>query len=99
MRQLEARALHDTYDRLASIDVPVLVAAGRDDGVAPPANQEALAARIPGAELAWFDGGHLFLTQDPTAWERIVAFAVAGYDESAAAMRSSSPRMSGPAGW
>jgi 3-oxoadipate enol-lactonase len=74
VRQLEARALHDTYDRLASIAVPVLVAAGRYDGVAPPANQEALAARIPHAELAWFEGGHLFMVQDRAAYPAIMGF-------------------------
>jgi 3-oxoadipate enol-lactonase len=76
-QQLEARAQHDTFDRLASLDLPVLVAAGRYDDVAPPANQEALAARIPGAALEWFEGGHLFLTQDRTAWPTIVAFLMA----------------------
>jgi 3-oxoadipate enol-lactonase len=76
-RQLAARAGHDTYDRLPSIDVPVLVAAGHHDAVAPPANQEALAGRIPGARLEWFEGGHLFLTQDRAAWPRIVEFLTA----------------------
>ena len=104
--QLEARARHDAYDRLGDVAVPVLVAGGRYDGIAPPANQEALAARIPGARLEWFDGGHLFLAQDPAAWDRIVGFVTAldattgqPVDDSAADMRSSSPGMSGPAGW
>jgi 3-oxoadipate enol-lactonase len=73
-RQLAARAEHDTYDRLPALDLPVLVAAGRYDGIAPPANQEALVSRIPGAALEWFEGGHLFLTQDRAAWPRIVDF-------------------------
>ena len=41
--------------------------AGRFDGIAPPANQEALARQIPGADLRWFDGGHAFFLQDPMA--------------------------------
>ena len=73
-RQLEARKDHDTWDRLPSIAAPTLVAAGRHDGIAPLANSEALAARIPNAELQAFEGGHLFLLQDPSAWDAIVAF-------------------------
>jgi 3-oxoadipate enol-lactonase len=73
-RQLAARARHDTYDRLPSLTMPTLVCAGRRDAIAPLANSEAIAAQIPGAELAVFDGGHLFLMQDRTAWPRITAF-------------------------
>jgi 3-oxoadipate enol-lactonase len=73
-RQLEARRHHDVWDRLPSLRIPTLVCAGRHDGIAPPENAEALAARIPGAELRWFDGGHLFLLQDRSAWPAIVAW-------------------------
>ncbi len=66
-RQLAARRGHDVWDRLPALDLPVLIAAGRYDGIAPAANQEALLARIPGAELQWFDGGHAFFLDDPTA--------------------------------
>lgn len=73
-RQLEARAAHDTWDRLPQIACPVLIAAGRYDGIALPATQEKMAARIPGAELRWFDGGHLFMLQDRSAYPAIAAF-------------------------
>ena len=76
-RQLEARAGHDTSDRLHAILCPTLVCGGRHDGIAPPANSEALAARIPGAELELYDGGHLFLIQDRSAWPRITEFLLA----------------------
>ena len=66
-RQLEARARHDTWDRLPDIACPVMIAAGRYDGVALPATQEKMAARIPGAKLQFFEGGHLFIIQDRTA--------------------------------
>jgi 3-oxoadipate enol-lactonase len=72
--QLEARRHHDTWDRLASISSPTLVCGGRYDGIAPPRNSERLAERIPGAQLAFFDGGHQFLWQDATAYPRILAF-------------------------
>lgn len=73
-RQLAARKSHDTFDRLRRLDMPVLIAAGRYDGIAPPANQEALHAAIPGSRLEWFDGGHVFMFQDPRAGEVIREF-------------------------
>jgi 3-oxoadipate enol-lactonase len=73
-RQFEARAKHDTWDRLPSITCPVLIAAGKYDGIALPPTQERMAARIPGAELKWFEGGHLFMLQDRTAYRTIIEF-------------------------
>jgi len=70
--QLAARAGHDTWTRLPQIAVPVLVAGGRHDGLAPVANVTALAGRIPGAALQLFDGGHLFMIQDRTAYPAII---------------------------
>jgi 3-oxoadipate enol-lactonase len=52
----------------------VLIAAGRYDGIALPATQERMAARIPGAQLAFFEGGHLFMIQDRTAVPAMAAF-------------------------
>jgi pimeloyl-ACP methyl ester carboxylesterase len=74
LAQLDARAGHDVWDRLPAITCPTLVAGGRYDGIAPPANSEAIASRIPGAELRLYEGGHLFFMQDPTAFPEIVAF-------------------------
>jgi 3-oxoadipate enol-lactonase len=73
-RQLEARAKHDTWDRLPSIACPVMIAAGRYDGIALPATQQKMAARIPGAKLQFFEGGHLFIIQDRTAAPAMAAF-------------------------
>jgi 3-oxoadipate enol-lactonase len=73
-RQLEARALHDAWDRLSQIRCPVMIAAGRYDGIALPETQERLAARIPGATLRFFEGGHLFMVQDRTATPAIAEF-------------------------
>jgi 3-oxoadipate enol-lactonase len=52
--------------------VPVLLSGGRYDGIAPVANMEALAARIPDAELKLYEGGHLFLVQDKSAYPDII---------------------------
>lgn len=76
-RQLEARAAHDTWDRLPQITCPVLIAAGRYDGIALPETQEKMARRIPGAELQWFEGGHLFMIQDRKAYPAMIEFLAA----------------------
>jgi 3-oxoadipate enol-lactonase len=76
--QLDARRGHDTWARLPSLKMPVCVCGGRFDAIAPPANSGALAARIPGARLDLFDGGHLFLAQDRRAYDSIVAFLLDG---------------------
>jgi len=77
-KQLEARRRHDTWERLPSLRIPTLVAAGRHDGIAPLANAEALASRIPGARLRVFEGGHLFVLEDRAAWSAMIAFLKEG---------------------
>lgn len=73
-RQLEARAQHDVWSRLGEIAAPTFVVGGRFDRQAPPENLEQLTTAIPDARMQLFDGGHLFLLQDPTAWSAIVEF-------------------------
>lgn len=73
-RQLQARIGHDTWDRLPGLTMPVLICGGRHDGIAAPANLEAMHRRIPGSQLALFEGGHQFHTQDPQAWPQMIAF-------------------------
>lgn len=72
--QLEARIGHDVADRLGKVTAPTLVAAGRYDGIAPVANSEQIAARIAGARLEIYEGGHLFTAQDRRALGDIGAF-------------------------
>jgi 3-oxoadipate enol-lactonase len=72
--QLEARASHDVWDRLDAITCPALVGYGRYDGIAPAQNSTAIASRIGGAELHGYEGGHLFLVQDPAALPEFEAF-------------------------
>jgi 3-oxoadipate enol-lactonase len=73
-RQLQARADHDAWDRLGEIDTPTLVTGGRFDRQAPVDNVERLANAIAGAVVQFFEGGHLFLIQDSTAWPAVVDF-------------------------
>ena len=72
--QLEARRGHDVWDRLSRITCPTLVASGRFDGIAPPANGEAIASRVDGAELRVYEGGHGFFAQDPAAFPDTLDF-------------------------
>ena len=74
LEQLMARTTHDVTDRLPRITCPTLVAAGRYDGIAPVTNSEAIAARIPDAELRVYEGGHIFLLQDRRAVPDILDF-------------------------
>jgi 3-oxoadipate enol-lactonase len=83
--QLAARAGHDTFDRLPQIAVPVLVAGGHFDGIAPPHNLRALAGGIPHAELRFFDGGHLFLLQDRSAYAAIIEWLESRLEELSSA--------------
>ena len=72
--QLDARSRHDVIDRLGAITCPTLVACGRYDGIAPPENSEAIAARVSGADLRLYEGGHMFFVQDPAAQPEILDF-------------------------
>ena len=72
--QLRARSEHDVCDRLVRITCPTLVACGRFDAIAPPSNGEAIAARVPNAELRLYDGGHAFFAQDPMALPDVIGF-------------------------
>jgi len=105
--QLEARRGHDVWDRLGAVSCPTLVASGRFDGIAPPANGRALAARIAGAELRLYEGGHAFFAQDPTALPEILAFlsapdpptsAVAAGSSGTAGTAMTSGTAAGPGG-
>jgi pimeloyl-ACP methyl ester carboxylesterase len=78
LEQLEARRGHDVWDRLPRVTCPTLVAGGRYDGIAPPANSEAIASQIPGAELRLYEGGHLFFLQDRAAYPDLLAFLAGG---------------------
>lgn len=73
-RQLQARAAHDTFDRLPALRMPVYICGGRYDGMAPAAALAALHQQIPGSMLELFEGGHQFYREDAQAFSRICAF-------------------------
>ena len=75
--QLGARAQHDVCDRLHLVSAPTLIASGRYDGIAPVANAEAIAARVPHADLRLYEGGHAFFAQDPKAFPELLDFLAA----------------------
>lgn len=77
-QQLLARAHHDVQSRIGTMTMPVLIAAGRYDGIATPDNQEWLHANLPNSELRWFDGGHAFFFDDRSAVPAMRAFLTGG---------------------
>ena len=72
--QLEARRLHDVWDRLERINCPTFIGSGRFDAIAPLVNAENMVTRIPNAELHVYEGGHLFFMQDESALTEILDF-------------------------
>lgn len=76
--QLAARMHHDVADRLHNVTAPVLVMAGRHDGIAPVENSEAIARLLPDAVMSIYEGGHMFSAQDRRAIEDIRRFFVDG---------------------
>ena len=78
MWQLQARIGHDVSQRLHAVVAPVLVTAGRYDGIAPVKNSEEIVRRLPDAVLAVYEGGHLFTAQDRNALLDIRRFLATG---------------------
>jgi pimeloyl-ACP methyl ester carboxylesterase len=72
--QLMARKQHDVSNRLGRITCPTFVAYGEYDGIAPKANSVFIAEHIANAELRGYEGGHLFVIQDPAAMPDVVEF-------------------------
>ncbi len=76
--QLAARTGHDVVNRLHVIPCPTFVTAGKFDGIAPPVNSEAIIQRVPDAAMSLYEGGHMFVAQDPTAIREIRTFLSTG---------------------
>jgi len=74
LEQLSARSRLDVLDRLGAISCPTFLASGQYDGIAPPENGKAIASRVPDSDLRLYDGGHVFMMQDPTAMPEIIGF-------------------------
>jgi pimeloyl-ACP methyl ester carboxylesterase len=66
VRQFIATSTIDSYERLAEITAPTLVAMGNADIIIPPENSRIIAGRIPGAKLIEYEGfGHSFISRMP----------------------------------
>ncbi len=64
LRQLQAIAAFDSYDRLRNIRSPTLILHGRHDILIPPENAPILAGAIPGAKLHFLDNSAHGLSED-----------------------------------
>ncbi|WP_261401794.1 pyrimidine utilization protein D [Chenggangzhangella methanolivorans] len=73
LRRVSALSAFDVRDRLGEIAVPTLVAASRDDVLAPWTASRDLAERLPAAEL-WMaeSGGHAFTVVDPKPFNDVL---------------------------
>jgi pimeloyl-ACP methyl ester carboxylesterase len=71
---MAARAPSD--DLLADMRLPVLVAVCADDRVVPPAEQQKLAAAIPGARSVTLTSGHIAPLDAPDALAAALAALV-----------------------
>jgi pimeloyl-ACP methyl ester carboxylesterase len=61
----------DAWPVLPTINVPTLIACGREDEWSPPAHHEAMAAAIPGARLVIIENsGHFLPVEQPEAFTR-----------------------------
>src|SRR5215212_5635452 len=61
----------DQTDLLPSIDVPTLIIVGGEDAITPPADAEAMSAKIAGSRLAVVEGaGHLSNVERPEEFNR-----------------------------
>ena len=73
-QQAAIAARPDSLADLALIEVPTLVACGREDAVTPVEGHEEIAARIPGSRLAVIENsGHLSTIEQPDAVNEILA--------------------------
>jgi pimeloyl-ACP methyl ester carboxylesterase len=69
----QASEQHDSWDYLPAIKAPTLVIHGSDDQIAPVANANLLAERIPGSELYVVQGGrHMFFIEFRAEVDRVV---------------------------
>ena len=58
----------DVLPLIHAIRVPTLVACGKEDRATEPVHSERIAARIPGARLAWIEhAGHASVLEQPKA--------------------------------
>lgn len=69
LRAMAAR--RDQTDLLPSIDVPTLIVVGAEDSITPPADAEAMRAKIEGSRLVVVEGaGHLSNVEQPEQFNR-----------------------------
>ncbi len=73
-QQLEARKYHECWDALPHIICPVWLAGGHYDGIATPQAMQNMASRLPNAELTFYEGGHLFMTEDGRVFPDLIHF-------------------------
>ena len=70
----------DSTDLLGAVRVPTLVVAGEQDSFIPPAEAEAMARAIPGAQLHVIkEAGHLLNLEQPAPFQQLLTQFLAGH--------------------
>ena len=78
----------DNEDLVARLDVPTLFVLGERDGGVPPADAQALAARLADGHVRVVDGvGHTPFVEDAAGFDRSLAEFVAQVDAGSASPR------------
>jgi aminoacrylate hydrolase len=81
LARIDMLLAHDTVYDLPSITTPTLVLVGQRDFCAPPYFSAELAERIPGAEFATLDGGHLIFLERPALLHGTVEAFIARHEQ------------------
>jgi len=66
---------------LTRLSLPVFIAGGAYDGIAPPQNLEAIQRQIEHSRIQFFQGGHDFYDDDPMAYQSIAKFLLGDLDD------------------
>ena len=72
--QMQARKLHNTFERLPQINSDTYIAGGEFDGICSLNNLKAINAQIKKSLLKVYPHGHLFFMQDDNFWADTMAF-------------------------
>jgi len=64
---------YNSYRKLKEMNIPTLIMHGKQDILVPPSNADLLAAKIPNAEVVYFDfNAHLIHTEEPDKFTEVL---------------------------
>ena len=64
---------YNSYRKLKEINIPTLIVHGKQDILVPPGNGNLLAAKIPNAEIVYFDSNaHMVHIEEPDKFNYVL---------------------------